>query len=199
MYRSRKLLFAAALLGTATFGIAPAHATDIDVDATMTASAAVTVAKDADMDFGGIDFVTGHSGTIELGPDGNAALGGGSSNLTLTGTPAAGELSVTSSSGVLEITCDQTGIISDGAIDLSISAVVWDTSAAATYGGATNICAGLGTSPVVIDTGTVGDPTLYIGGELTIGSNVLDASSGSTPFNTTNTNGDPITFRFVFQ
>ena len=198
MIRSRKLLLAAALLGTATLGLAPAHATDIDVDATMTASAAVTVVKNADLDFAGIDFVAAHSGTVELGPDGNAALGGGSVNLTLTGTPTAAELAVTSAAGIIDITCDATGVIGDGTTDLTMTTVVWDTSAT-TYAGASNTCAGLGAGTVSIDTGVTNNPTLFIGAELTIGANVLTGSSGAVPFDTSTGGGDPITFRLVFQ
>ncbi len=200
MNRSRKLLFAAAIFGAATFGSTHTNATDIDVDATMTASAAVTVANNADIDFAGIDFVSGaHSGTVELGPDGNAATGGGSVGLTLTGTAVAGELAVTSSANTLEVTCDATAIISDATTNLTITTVVWDLSNAANYGAATNTCGGLGVGAVTIDTGAINDPTLYVGGELTIGANALDATSGSTALDTSTGTGNPVTFRLVFQ
>jgi hypothetical protein len=198
MNGSRKLLFAAALFGTAIFGSTHVNATDMDIDATMTASAAVTVAKNADLDFGGIDFITAHLGTVELGPDGNAALGGGSTNLTLTGTPVAGEMAITSSAGVIEVTCDATATIGDGSTDLTLTTVKWDTSAA-TYGAATNTCGGLGAGAVTIDTAVSNDPTIYVGAELTIGNNALNGSSGSTAFDTSTGGGDPVTFRFVFQ
>jgi len=200
MNRSRKLLFAAAIFGTAIFGSTQANATDIDVSATMTASAAVTVANNANIDFGGIDFVAGaNSGTLELGPDGNAAAGGGSVNLTPTGTATAGLLNVTSNAGTIEVSCDATAIISDGTRALNITAVVWDQSAAAAYGAATNTCAGLGAGAVAINTAVTNDPAINIGAELTIGANALDGSGGGTPYDTATGTGDPISFRLVFQ
>ena len=198
MNRSRKLLLAAAMAGTAMFAANPAQSTDVDVDATMTASAAVSVVKNADLDFGGIDFVAAHSGTVELGPDGNAALGGGATNLTLTGTAAAGELAITSGAGTIEVTCDATGVIGDGSTDLTMTTIVWDTTAAA-YGAASNTCGGLGVGAVALDTGASPNPTIFIGAELTIGANDLNGSSGGTPFDTSTGGGDPVTFRMVFQ
>lgn len=200
MNRSQKLLLLASLSCALGFGVSQSvNATDIDVDATMTASVAVTVVKNSDIDFGGIDFVPVHNGTVELGPDGNAATGGGSNGLTLTGTPTAGELAVTGNGSVLEITCDATGVIGDGSTDLNITTVVWDTSNAAAYGAAANTCAGLGLGVQTIDTGVTANPVIYVGAELTIGANALATSSGSTPFDTSTGGGDPITFRFVYQ
>lgn len=198
MNRSHKLLLLASLSCAIGFGFNSANATDIDVTATMTASAAVTVANNANLDFGGIDFITAHSGTVELGPDGNAVLGGASANLTLTGATTAGELAVTSVSGTLEVSCDATAVIGDGSTNLTITEVKWDTTAT-DYGSATNTCAGLGTTPVAIDTAVVTSPTIYVGAELTITSNQLNGSSGSTPFDTSTGGGNPVTFRFVYQ
>lgn len=200
MNRSQKLLLLASIpcvLGLGSSQIA--NATDIDVTATMTASVAVTVVNNANLDFGGIDFVPVHNGTIELGPDGNAAVGGGSAGLTLTGTPTAGELAVTGNGSVLEITCDASAVIGDGTTDLNITTVVWDQSNATAYGAAANTCAGLGAGVVTIDTSVTANPTVYVGAELTIGANALVGSSGSTPFDTSTGGGDPVTFRFVYQ
>ncbi len=198
MRMSQKFALLATIACFTGFGFYSAEATDIDLSATMTASAAVTVANASNIDFGGIDFTAAHSGTVELGPDGNAALGGGSTNLALTGTPAAGQLDVTSSSGTIEVTCDAAAVIGDGTQDLAVTTIVWDTSAA-TYAGATNTCGGLGVGAVAIDTGVSNDPSIFVGAELTVGGNELAASSGSTPFDTATGGGDPITFRFVFQ
>lgn len=197
MNRSSKLLMATAICGVIGFSAVKSNATDIDVDATMTASAAVSVAKTSDLDFGGIDFVTGHIGAVELGPDGNAALVG-ATNLTLTGTTTAAQLDITSSTGIIDFTCDATAIIDDGTQPLTLTEVKWDTTAA-TYAAATNTCAGLGTSAVSIDTGASNNPSLFIGASLDIPTDDLNASSGSTAFDTSTGTGDPITFRMVFQ
>ncbi len=196
MIRSRKLLLGGAVIFAATFGAPQVNATDVDIDATLTASLTVNVVKNNDMDFGGIDHTTGHIGNVELGPDGNAALAAAPSpaNLTLTGTPSAADMTVTISSGTVDVTCDNSAIISDGTTDLNITNVVWDTTQS-TYSGAANTCAGLGTSPVQLTTTS----TVYVGALLEITSNQLALASGSTPFDTSTGNGDPITFRFVFQ
>lgn len=200
MNRSRKLLFASAIFGAAIFGSTDVNAAEVNVGATMSASATVTVTKNADIDFGGLDFDATHVGTVELGPDGNVALGGGSAGLALSGSPNAAEIAVTSVLGTIEITCETTGVIGDGAVDLNITPVVWDVSSAATYATAANTCGGLGVGAVAIDTSVTNNPTAYIGGLLTIGNNVLNgATGGATPFNTTTGGGDPITFRFVYQ
>lgn len=194
MTRSRRLLLAATVCGAMVFGGMQAMATDVDIDATLTATAAVTVNKVSDLDFGTIDFTASHIGNIQLGPDGNRALSG-ATNLTLSGSGAAAQIDVTSSSGTIDITCDATGIIDDGTQALSISTVVWDTSAA-TFGAAANTCAGLGTGAVSVATA---NPSIYIGAQLDIGTDELLASSGSTPFNTSTGTGNPVTFRFVYQ
>ena len=196
MNRSSKLLMATAICGVIGFSAVKSNATDIDVDATMTASAAVSVTKSADLDFGGIDFVTGHAGDVVVGPDGAAALSG-ATNLTLTGSTTAGQLDILSTLGTIDISCDATAIIDDGSTPLSISEIKWDITAA-TYAGATNTCAGLGTSASV-DTGANNNPSIYIGATLTVASNELNGSSGSTPFDTSTGTGDPVTFRMVFQ
>ncbi|MGH1457077.1 MAG: hypothetical protein ACRBDI_09870 [Alphaproteobacteria bacterium] len=199
MVKSQKILLLATIASFAGFGFNSVNATDIDVDATMTASAAVSVAKSADLDFGGIDFVAVHSGVVQLGPDGNAALVG-PVGLTLTGTPAAGQLDVTSSAGTILVSCDATAIIDDGATPLSVTEVVWDETATDyTTAAAANTCGGVGVGAGSIDTGVSNNPSIFIGAELTIGSNVLNGSSGATPFDTSTGTGNPVTFRLVFQ
>ena len=200
MKGSSRLLLGTAICGIVGLSVINANATDIDVTATMTASAVVNVVNTSNIDFGGIDFAAGHIGTVELGPDSNAALGGGSVNLTLTGTPTAGQLDVTEAAGIIDITCDATAIIDDGAAGpLNLTTVVWDVSNAATYAGAANTCAGLGAGTVSINVGVTPNPSLFVGAELTIPNNALNGSSGSTPFDTATGTGDPITFRIVFQ
>lgn len=198
MNRSRRLLLAAAIFGAATFGSTHVNATDVDIDATLTVSAAVSVVKDADLDFGAIDFVAVHNGDLQVGPDGNAALTNVPAGLTLTGTPVAGQMTITSGAGIIDVTCDAAAVIGDGSTDLAITEVKWDVSAA-TYGAAANTCGGLGLGVISLDTGATANPIIYIGAQLVIGANALVGSSGSTPFDTSTGGGDPITFRMVFQ
>lgn len=199
MVKSQKILLLASIAAFAGFGISNSvKATDIDVTATMTASAAVSVTNNANIDFGGVDFVAVHSGAVQLGTNGVAVLSG-DTGLTLTGSPTSGELAVSSTSGTILVSCDATAVVGDGTRDLTISGVKWDLANTATYAAATNTCAGLGTSAVSIDTSSVNNPTVYVGAELTIGSNALAGSSGSTPYDTSTGGGDPITFRLVFN
>lgn len=198
MMTGRKLFLLAAVAAFAGFGINSVNATDIDVTATMTASGAVSVANNANIDFGGVDFVAVHSGVVELGTNGAAVLSG-DTGLTLTGSPTSGELAVSSTSGTILISCDATAVIGDGTRDLNITGVKWDTVNTATYAAATNTCAGLGASAVSIDTAVTNNPTVFVGAELTIGSNALVGSSGGTAYDTSTGGGDPITFRLVFN
>ena len=197
MKRSSKLLLAASVFGVLGLGVASVNATDIDLTATLTASAAVTVANNSNFDFGVFDYSAGHIGVYELGPDGNGTFTS-QTNLTATGTNTAGQLAVTSLSGTIDITCDATAIISDGTRALTLTEVKWDVTAA-TYGAASNTCAGIGTSSVTIDTATTASPTLFVGAQLTIASNALNSSSGSVAYDTGTGSGSPITFRIVYQ
>lgn len=203
MVKSKNFLLVAALCGAVGFGamsVKHANATDVDIDATLTASAAVTIASSVNIDFASLDFAGTHSGVMELGPDGNIGFSTGPVGLTPVGTPVAGNIQVTDTTNTLDITCDATAIISDATTDLTITEVKWDTAAVLpTYAAATNTCGGLGTGPILIDTsvGANNNPLITIGAQLTIGSDVLNGSSGSTPFDTSTGNGDPITFRIV--
>ena len=164
---SRKLLLTSALCATVGFYSFNASATDVDVDATLTASAAVTLVKDSDMDFAGIDYAAGHTGTMELEPDSTVSFSVGPTNMTASGTPAAGQISITSAANTIDVTCDATGVISDGTRDVNITEVKWDVSAT-TYALAANTCGGLGVGAVSLDTGASPNPVLYIGSQLDI-------------------------------
>lgn len=197
MKRSSKLLLAASAFGVLGLSVANVNATDVDITATLTASAAVTVANNSNFDFGVFDYASGHIGVYELGPDGNGAFTS-QTNLTATGTNTAGELAITSLTGTIDITCDATAIISDGTRALTITEVKWDTTAA-TYGAATNTCAGIGSGSVTIDTAVSNSPTISVGAQLTVGNDALLSSSGSVAYDTATGTGDPITFRIVYQ
>lgn len=198
MMKIKKLLLGTAVCGLIGLGAIPANAVDVDIDATLDVSSALTVASTTDIDFASIDFAATHSGVIEYGPDGTSAVTSGS-GLTPSGSPVAGQISITESAATLDISCDATAMISDGSVEVLISEIVWDTAAVApNYAGATNTCGGLGVGAVSIDTSILAnnDPVINIGAQITVDSNEL--ASGST-LDTSTGNGDPITFRIVVQ
>jgi len=171
MVRTSRLLLSAAVCGIIGFGAIQAQAEDVDIEATLSASPALTIGTVTDMDFASLDFAATHSGTITYGPDGVAALT--ATGLTSSGSPVAGEIPITESLATLDITCDATATISDGSVDLTIDQVVWDL-AANDYAtaAAANTCAGLGGTPVAVDTTVNNDPTIYVGARLVVGSDV---------------------------
>ncbi len=200
MRKSRKLLLSTALLGV--IGIASftttARAADVDVDATLVASEAITINKSADMDFAAVDYTDGaHSGSLVLAPNGTVVAGGGSAGLVPVGSPTAGQIDVTSSSGTIDVSCDATATLDDGTRQLTMSEVKFDFTGG-TYLAAT-ACAGLNTTPGSIDTGANNDPSIFIGGTITIGANALDSSVGGTPYVTSAGLGTPVSFRVVYQ
>lgn len=200
MKRSSKLLVAGLTLSAVSFGIYDVYATDIDIEGTVSVSAAVTAAKASDLDFGALDFGAAQIGLLNVGPNSVGAFAAAPvvNNITASGNPTAGEISVTSAAGIIDVTCDTGGVVDDGTRQLNIQGVKWDTTTA-TYTAAAHTCAGLGTSPVSINTTTSPNPVLYIGAQLNIPLNALNGSGGSTPYNTTTGLGDPVTFRIVYQ
>ena len=198
--KSRKLLLLTALAGAVSLGFHAnqSNATDVDVDASLIAGVAVSLTKNADMDFGGVDFVTGaHNGDLQLGTDDAVLLAGGAAGLTLNGAPASGSVTVNSATGTVDVSCDATATVEDGTRTLPISAVAWDTTAVA-FTLASNTCAGLGAGAVAVNTTATPNPVILIGAQIDIAANALDGSVGGTPYDTT-TSADPVTFRVVFQ
>ncbi len=198
MMKIKKLLLGAAVCGVVGFFTIPANAIDVEIDATLAISSAFTVASTTNIDFASIDFAASHSGVIQYGPDGNSAVISGA-GLTPSGSPVAGQISITESAATLDISCDASAMISDGAMEVDISEIVWDTAAVApTYAGAANTCSGLGAGVVSIDTSIVANnnPVLNIGAELSFDADEL---TGSATLDTSTGNGDPITFRIVVQ
>lgn len=180
------------------YALSTADAADIDIAAQMVASVAITLTPVSDLDFGSLEFTTGaHSGDVELGSDGTIALAGGATGLVLGGTPTAGQFTVQSTSGSIQISCDTTGTIGDGTRDLTVSVVKWDYTAA-NFASTTNTCAGLATFAGTLDTGANNNPNVFIGANLNIGANALDGSVGGTAYDTATGGGDPVTFRVVF-
>lgn len=200
MKRSSKLLVAGLALSVVGLGISDVKATDIDIDATMTASVAVSATKDSDLDFGALDFSAGHIGLLELGPNGVAAFNAAPpvTNLTASGIPTAGQITITSAGGNIDVTCDTGGVIDDGTRQVNIQGVKWDVSAA-TYTAAARTCGGLGVGAVTLDTTASPNPVIYVGAQLNITNDLLLGSGGSTPYDTSTGVGDPVTFRIVYQ
>ena len=200
MLNTKKILLTAAAVGLVGLSAGYAHATDQDVQATLDAAAAVSLTLNTDMDFGSVDYTAGaHSGTVDLGSNGTPVLGGASAGLVLnTAGATAGSITVNSTSGTVDISCETGGTLDDGGGNqLTLGSVGFDINTGAAFGAIANTCAGLGTSPFAVNTGTTANPNILIGGQVTIGANALDA--GGTATYATSTGGDPVTFRVVFQ
>lgn len=193
-------------LATASFvammGIADqAKAVDQDIEASIITRAALAVANVVNMDFGSVEFAAVNSGTVRLGTNGTVDLVG-ATGLTLGADPtAAGSFDLSGDgNSMVEVRCETGGTLTDdddGSRTLTLSAVeiAIDTGAA---GGAATPCAGL-TAPAAaetIDLSVTATPTILIGASLDVTADPID---GSFTYSTTNTGGDPVVVRAVYQ
>ena len=198
MKLKNKLILTAAVCAFGMVGSVSTHAVDFLVGGTLTASAAVNATKNADMDFASLDYSAGHVGVVELGPDANIQLTGGGSGLVSSGAPVAGEIAITDSTNMIDVSCETGGVLSDGTRAITLQNVKWDQSNAVDYTTAANTCAGLATV-VTIDASVTNNPSIYIGAELDVTVNSLNGSSSGTAYDTATGTGDPVTFRVVIQ
>jgi len=174
-----------------------AKAADVDVDASIITKAAISLTKNADMDFGDVEFDATHGGTIELGTDGTVDVSGATGITAGAAATAAGDVSVSGDgASVIEISCDTGGTLTDGgANSLTLSAVEFTTGAGGAPGTGT-ACAGLGTTPGTVDLSVTASPTILMGGTIDV---TGDAIAASATYDTASAGGDPVTLRVVYQ
>lgn len=177
----------------------PVLALDQAIQATIETRAAVAITVVTDMDFGLVDYAATHSGTITLATNGTAALSG-ATGLTLSGSPTAGNITVSGDgASTVDISCETGGTLTDGVANntLTLGATEIAIGAGTTFGAGT-ACAGLATPSLTNDFGTTATPTVRIGGSLNTTTNAIDGSATYA----TNAGGgadDPVTIRVVYQ
>ena len=185
-------------MGVLAFAASPSFAADVDVDASITTKAAVALTKNTDMNFGTVEYDVAHTGTIELGTDGNAGLAAGSTGMTLSGTPTAGDVDVSGDgASIVDISCETGGTLTDGGANtLTLSAVEISTAAGGAAAGAGTACAGLATAAASVDLAVTATPKILMGASIDV---TADGIDGSFDYDTANAGGDPVTLRVVYQ
>lgn len=186
----KKLLAATAITGTVLIGSAlTAKAVDQDIGASALFREAISLANVNDMDFGTIDYTGTAAGTVELDANGGTLTGSaGYTPAAATGTT--GSFDINGATGqTVDISCETSGVISDNTNTLNL------TSTEVRVDGSDTACAGLGTSPVAFVL-TAGTDTVNVGATIDIPGGGI-AAAGT--YNTSNTSGDPVTVRVVYQ
>ena len=194
---NKKLLALSVAAGLLIGSAQAVNAADVDVDASIITKAAIALTKNTDMDFGDVEYAAVHSGSIQLGPDGNVILTG-ATGLTLgAAATTAGDVDVSGDgNSIIEISCETGGTLTEGGANtLTLSAVEFTTGAGGAPGTGT-ACAGLGTSPGTVDLSVTATPTILMGGTLDVTADPIDVSA---TYDTAAAGGDPVTLRVVYQ
>ena len=188
-FNFKKLSAALAVTSAIIVSSQSALAVDQDIGATAEFREAVALSGIVDMDFGTTEYSAAAATVITLDANGGTVSGTNTADYTY-GTGVAGAANIAGTTGeVVDISCETAGVISDNTNTLALGATE------VRIGGADTACAGLGTSPVAF-TLTSGTDTLNVGGAITVtGAGIVAPGV----YNTTNTSGDPVAVRVVYQ
>ncbi len=157
----------------------------------------VQMAVDSNMNFGLIEYASIHSGEMTLGTNGAVNLTGG--GLYYQGGAVPAQISITGSTGVVEIRCDETGALgSSGGPPIPITNIEVSLDTGLPPGAANNCRGASGASPdaLVIDLDNSPNPKLFFGGKLEISQGAL---SGENSFTSSGGSGSSLTLSAVFQ
>ena len=174
-------------------GATVANAIDQDVGATLNAQLALQAVLNSNMDFGIVEYAAGHTGTIQLGTDGNVAIAGATALTVGAGsTPAAGSVDITGDANTnVSIRCETGGTLDDAGAGaaLTLANVEVTVGAGAAFGGGT-ACAGLGADAIASQSlGGTGTITILMGGSIAVG---VDAITASGTYDTATGTGNPV-------
>jgi len=171
------------------------------IEATATFLAAITLGNEVDMDFGNVEYSAAPAGgdTASLGTDGNLAFAGNFSGAA-TGTVGSVDVTGGNDGSTLEVSCDTTATLSDGAgstINVVSLEVVSETTGAQAFG-AGSACAGVGTASttMVLDIGGGTADQFLFGGQLD-GATAAGFAGGA--HSTASAGGDSIDIEVVYQ
>tara|TARA_B100001989_G_scaffold249166_1_gene223995 strand:+ start:6995 stop:7591 length:597 start_codon:yes stop_codon:yes gene_type:complete len=162
------------------------------------ARAQVVINSNANINFGTVDFDTTYNGNIQLGTDGNVQTTG--FGLVARDNGNAGAIQVTSpDTGILELKCSSTAQLTDPtATDLDIVNVEIAVNTGVAFSSGVD-CNGVGGGDAVattLDMDALGDPNIFIGGEIAITGAITLPSD--RVYNTTGS-GTPIQLSIVVQ
>jgi len=192
--KTRLLMGALALIIPASGAIAATTT----IEATAQFLNAIVLGNEVDMDFDLIEFSAAPAGgdTASLGTNGNIAYAG---NFTGAGTGIAGEVEVTTGTvgQVVEIFCDSSGVLTDGAgASINVTNIEVDFGAGSAFGGgaACNGVAGAAADTLTLAGG--GADVVLFGGRLD-GATAAAFVAGN--YSTANAGGDNIQVDVFYQ
>lgn len=191
MFRTHSIItavsFAAIIFGVTNGALAAS----IDVGAVLDSKQALSLSNVQSMNFGHIDFVTVHSGTIQLATNGAVSFLNGV-GLVASGAPSAGSVDIGSDGiSAMEVSCETGGVLADTAantLTLANTEIVAGVGVALGNGTA---CAGIGTTPLVVTGATI----IRIGGSIDVAGNALHTGV----YSSVNAGGDPVTIDVIYQ
>ncbi len=189
MKLGNKLLVATLISGAAITG---AQALDQDIDASAVFRSGVSFANVTAMDFGTIDFTgSAAAATFTLDATGGTITNSDATNYTAAATGTVGSVDVEGETGALvNVSCEATGTLANVAGDDTIAL---DNVEIKINAQADAACVDLATTSDSI-TLTAGTDQIFVGGRLN-----LSAAPNAEAYSTTNTNGDAVTVRAVYN
>ena len=155
----------------------------------------VTLSKNSDMSFGFLDYDGTHNGNLQLGTNGAITVNG--TGMTSDNNTAAGSITVTSASGVVEVRCTDTGKLRNANNTLDLLNAEAAINSGAPFGGGTT-CQGnrKNSTPVaVVDLSSTPNPVVLIGAQMDIPAGSLVSGSYSSATG----GGQAITVTITFQ
>lgn len=191
------------LMALATTGLIAAgtvYAADQSVSVLAQFRQAISLTKNADIDFttgsNVIEFTgtPGSGDTITLGTDGNMAETGSAFTVPATGTPADIDITGDGASAV-NISCSTGAVLKSGANTVTVNEIKLDMNTGAAYASGAYTCAGVGTTPHshTLD----GTDKILLGAQIDAG--VGGTAITSAVYSTANAGGSAATVRVVYQ
>lgn len=189
-----------ALATTSLIAAGSVYAVDQSVSVAAQFRQALSLTKNADIDFTTGSNVIEFTGTpttgdvITLGTDGNMAETGTAFTVPATGTPADIDITGDGASAV-DISCSTGAVLKSGSNTVTINEIVLDMNTGAAYASAAYTCAGVGTTPHshTLD----GTDTILLGAQLDAGE--AGTAVVSAVYSTGNAGGSAATVRVVYQ
>lgn len=193
----KKIIIASAAVASIT---SSAYAATTNIDALVNFVAAITLGNEVDMDFSSVAFSgapTIAGDNVQLGTDDSITYNG-VFQAGIAPAPTAGEVEITAGNvgATVDIECDATAVMSDGAGNSIGVANIEITDTAGAFG-AGNACAGIGSTAMSRVLAGGGADVLYLGGE--IDGSTVGGTFGAGAYSSANAGGDDIQIDVNYQ
>lgn len=169
-----------------------AYARDFQFNTSMRFRRALAITNPINIDFGAIEYTAGASGSITLAASNDNITCSNTTDYQCPATGTRGSFQMRgSNNNTVDISCDASGTLSNGTDTLTYDNV------RAEIDGTEALCLGIGNSAIAY-TFTNGSFNNVVSAGMTIQVGAGGVLSGGT-YNTSNSGGDPISFRVVYQ